>query len=61
MQFRAHDWMDTKEMKMMYGVQGLTEDRWAHCHTKGVPLLFDTKEERDQWIKDRTVKQLAGG
>lgn len=51
--FRKHDWLNTKEISIKYGIQAKTETiSWSHCCDGGKPLIYDSEEERDKKLKE---------
>lgn len=63
MVYRKHDWLDTKTMQPMHGIQAKSvgfEARWFYCAEKGKPLLFKTEEERNAKLKELRASQLRG-
>jgi len=44
---READWLDTKSMKTLFGIQVRVRSRWCYAHSDGKPLIYATKAERD--------------
>jgi hypothetical protein len=50
--FRLCQWLNTKEMKRQFGIQGYVNGHWLHCSENGKPLLFDKKAEARAKLHD---------
>lgn len=51
--FRSHNWIDTRTMQPMFGIQGRhSEGGWAHVARDGKPLLFDTEQARNDALRE---------
>lgn len=47
MRTRAADWLNTETMRTMFGFQVYHEGRWRHVAENGKPLIYETREARD--------------
>lgn len=43
MKTRIHQWLDTKRLRPMFGVQ-VYANGWKHAHSNGQPLIYATRE-----------------
>lgn len=55
---RVHQWINAETTEPLFGIQAnLAYGRWAHVvvpsadGAKRTPLIFQTKQEAQQWIK----------
>ena len=56
MKTKTNDWVDTDTMEVSYGIDVYYNGEWHHAAVEGIPLLFDTKEERD--IQRKVIRRL---
>ncbi len=57
--YRAHDWVDIKQNKVVFGIQAKLvgwEVRWRHCAEDDKPLFFEKEGDRDNKLKE--LKEL---
>lgn len=58
--YRKHSWLNIQIMKEKFGIQSKAtgyEARWLHCTDGGMPLIYDTAEERDAKLKELRTEQ----
>lgn len=52
-EYRAHQWLNINTKKTVYSIQARVGKRgWAHAHEGGIPMFYDTAEERDAKLEE---------
>lgn len=62
MKIRKHEWLNTRDLKVMYGIQGRIEPRgrWVNLCEADRPCIYETEPERDAKMREiRTGKHTA--
>lgn len=54
--YRAHNWLNIKSLKTVFGIQARSNGRWLHCAENGKPLLFRSEKRRDAKLKSLEAK-----
>jgi hypothetical protein len=52
LKFKANNWLDTKDHKVLYGIDVKINGTWHHASADNQPLFFDTPEARDTKLKE---------
>lgn len=47
MKTRIHEWLDTKRLAPMFGIQ-VYAGGWKHAHRDGKPLIYRTRERAER-------------
>lgn len=51
--WRLHNWYDSQRDVLMWGIQCRVAPReWAHVHSGGRPMLYDTRAEAESAMAD---------
>ena len=52
-EYRGHEWINTQTLQPIYSIQArVGKNGWAHLHSGGKPLFYDTAEARDAALKE---------
>lgn len=54
-QYRVSNWLNTEEMREVFGVQKKHDGKWVNCIMSGGIICFDTVAEAEAAIKDAST------
>jgi hypothetical protein len=57
--FKVSNWVDTKELKEVFGIKVKYQGKWMNAAENGEAMFFDSKEKAQQKIKEMKAQQPA--